>query len=52
MHIAAANPKPYLFCREQIIIAAVFDNLGKGASGAAVQNMNIMFGFDETLSLK
>ncbi len=37
---------------EQIIIAAVFDNLGKGASGAAVQNMNIMFGFDETLSLK
>lgn len=37
---------------EQILIAAVFDNLGKGASGAAVQNMNIMFGFDETLSLK
>lgn len=37
---------------EQIIIAAVFDNLGKGASGAAVQNMNIMFGFDESLSLK
>lgn len=37
---------------EQILIAAVFDNLGKGASGVAVQNMNIMFGFDETLSLK
>lgn len=36
---------------EQIIIASVFDNLGKGASGAAVQNMNIMLGLDETLSL-
>lgn len=34
-----------------IFIASVFDNLGKGASGAAVQNMNIMFGLDETLSL-
>lgn len=36
---------------EQILLAAVFDNLGKGASGAAVQNMNIMFGLDETKSL-
>lgn len=36
---------------EQILLAAVFDNLGKGASGAAVQNMNIMLGIDEATSL-
>lgn len=36
---------------ERILLAAVFDNLGKGASGAAVQNMNIMLGLDETTSL-
>lgn len=36
---------------ERIFLASVFDNLGKGASGAAVQNMNIMFGLDETTSL-
>lgn len=32
-------------------IVAVIDNLLKGASGQAVQNMNIMFGFDEKLGL-
>lgn len=36
---------------DQILIASVFDNLGKGASGAALQNMNIMFGLDERLGL-
>ena len=36
---------------EQTLITACFDNLGKGASGAAVQNMNIMLGFDETAGL-
>ncbi len=36
---------------EQTIITARFDNLGKGASGAAVQNMNIMLGFDEKTGL-
>ncbi|MCD8373038.1 MAG: N-acetyl-gamma-glutamyl-phosphate reductase [Clostridia bacterium] len=36
---------------EHIFIASVFDNLGKGASGAAVQNMNIMLGIDERTSL-
>ncbi len=36
---------------EQILLASVFDNLGKGASGAAVQNMNIMLGLDERTSL-
>ena len=32
-------------------VTALFDNLGKGASGAAVQNMNLMLGFDETAGL-
>jgi N-acetyl-gamma-glutamyl-phosphate reductase len=32
---------------KQALLIARFDNLGKGASGAAVQNMNIRFGFDE-----
>ena len=36
---------------ERIVLTAVFDNLGKGASGAAVQNMNIMLGLDETTGL-
>jgi len=36
---------------DQIIISSRLDNLGKGASGAAIQSMNIALGFDETLSL-
>ena len=36
---------------DQTTITALFDNLGKGASGAAVQNMNLMFGFDEDAGL-
>ena len=36
---------------EQLTVTALFDNLGKGASGAAVQNMNIMLGLDETTGL-
>lgn len=36
---------------EQTIVTALFDNLGKGASGAVVQNMNLMLGFDETAGL-
>jgi N-acetyl-gamma-glutamyl-phosphate reductase len=35
----------------QIIIHSVIDNLVKGAAGQAVQNMNLMFGFDETTAL-
>ena len=35
----------------QIIVASRLDNLGKGASGACVQNMNIMLGLDETSGL-
>lgn len=36
---------------DRIIITARFDNLGKGASGAAIQNMNIVLGVDETTGL-
>lgn len=36
---------------ERCTVTALFDNLGKGASGAAVQNMNLMLGFDETAGL-
>ena len=36
---------------ERFTITALFDNLGKGASGAAVQNMNLMLGFQEDAGL-
>ena len=36
---------------EQLLLSARLDNLGKGASGAAVQNMNLMLGFAETKGL-
>ena len=36
---------------ERMILTAVFDNLGKGASGAAIQNMNIVMGTDEAAGL-
>lgn len=34
-----------------LIITSSIDNLGKGASGAAVQNMNVMYGWPETMGL-
>lgn len=37
--------------QERIILAAVFDNLGKGASGAAIQCMNLACGLEETAGL-
>ncbi|MBN2120426.1 MAG: N-acetyl-gamma-glutamyl-phosphate reductase [Candidatus Omnitrophica bacterium] len=37
---------------KKIIIVGVIDNLLKGASGQAVQNMNLILGFDESLGLK
>ncbi|MHA1309685.1 MAG: N-acetyl-gamma-glutamyl-phosphate reductase [Candidatus Helarchaeota archaeon] len=35
----------------RIVVLSALDNLIKGASGSAVQSMNIMFGFDETMGL-
>ena len=36
---------------ERVLLTARFDNLGKGASGAAIQNMNLLLGLDETEGL-
>ena len=37
--------------RDQCMVTAIFDNLGKGASGAAIQNMNLLMGLEETTGL-
>ena len=37
--------------QERITLVSLFDNLGKGASGAAIQNMNIILGINETTGL-
>lgn len=37
---------------DRLTLAARFDNLGKGASGAAIQNMNLLIGVPETTGLK
>ena len=36
---------------DRIVVATRFDNLGKGASGAAIQCMNIVLGCDEAKGL-
>ena len=36
---------------ERMLLIARFDNLGKGASGAAIQNLNLLLGVDETAGL-
>jgi N-acetyl-gamma-glutamyl-phosphate reductase len=36
---------------EQLLLTARYDNLGKGASGAAIQNLNLMIGAQETTGL-
>ena len=37
--------------RGRVVVISAIDNLIKGASGAAVQNFNLMHGFDETMAL-
>jgi len=39
------------YSKRRIIILSCLDNLVKGASGQAIQNMNLMFNFDEEESL-
>ncbi len=50
------NTNKCLLCLEKVgnklVIHSVTDNLLKGASGQAVQNMNLMFGLDESAGLK
>ena len=36
---------------DMLVVLSVIDNLTKGAAGQAVQNMNLMFGFDECIGL-
>lgn len=52
-NLAGTNELQIFVCGndEQVMLAARLDNLGKGASGAAVQNMNIMLGFPEETGL-
>ncbi len=52
--LAGTNKLEIVVCgnEENTSITAMFDNLGKGASGAAVQNMNIMLGLDERTGLE
>ena len=38
--------------QDKLLITSTIDNLLKGASGQAVQNMNLMFGFEETSGLQ
>jgi N-acetyl-gamma-glutamyl-phosphate reductase len=38
--------------KDKILLSARYDNLGKGASGAAIQNMNIILGVEETTELE
>lgn len=37
---------------DRVVLTARFDNLGKGASGSAIQNMNILLGLEETYGLE
>ena len=52
--LAGTNHLQLVVCgyEEQTTVTALFDNLGKGASGAAVQNMNIMLGLPETMGFE
>lgn len=52
-NLSGSNELQIFVCgnAEQVMLCARLDNLGKGASGAAVQNMNIMLGFDEGTGL-
>ena len=52
--LAGTNRLKIVVCghEEQTTVTALFDNLGKGASGAAVQNMNIMLGLPEETGLE
>lgn len=47
LRIALYQPQPH-----KLIVLVAQDNLVKGAAGQAVQNMNIMFGFDEATGLE
>ena len=37
---------------DKLLVTSIIDNLLKGASGQAIQNMNLMYGFEETEGLQ
>ena len=51
--LAGTNELRIVVCGsdDHVTVTSLFDNLGKGASGAAVQNMNIVLGIDEATGL-
>lgn len=53
--VRSSNMCRIAFCQpkvgDKLVILSVIDNLTKGAAGQAVQNFNLMFGFDETAAL-
>jgi len=49
--IAVHRPREQAERRDTVAVLSVIDNLVKGASGQAVQNMNLMFGLPETMGL-
>ncbi|MBR1830646.1 MAG: N-acetyl-gamma-glutamyl-phosphate reductase [Atopobiaceae bacterium] len=51
--LAGTNELHIVVCGsdDHVTVTSLFDNLGKGASGAAVQNMNIVLGIDEATGL-
>ncbi len=54
-NLLASSDMLEIFCyssEQQILLVSVFDNLGKGSSGAAIQCMNIMLGLPERLGLE
>ena len=50
--IAVHRPREQGERADTVVVLSVIDNLMKGASGQAVQNMNLMFGFPETAGLE
>ncbi len=54
-HNGSNNMQLFVFgnaARSQVVLAARLDNLGKGAAGQAVQNLNLMLGLPETAALE
>lgn len=55
LKLAVNTNKCFLFLEKEkdcLVVHSALDNLLKGAAGQAVQNMNLMFGFDEMLGLR
>jgi signal peptidase I len=49
--VNGGSMEPTLYTNDRIILTARFDNLGKGASGAAIQCLNLVMGCEEDKGL-